>query len=146
LQRDEDKEQHLVFNFDDEWFTAYGEFVDSLKRIVQKYQLPDDDLEAMVVLGSPHYIVDVMLHEDVKDFSLTEHMMDETHELFSQDVAGDFLEALVDFINGTKKPDGYHLILEIIKRNYHGDDYFCLTQFEGFREEDSQAYTLQYYA
>jgi len=117
-----------------------------MNRIISKHRLPEDDREAMHLLGSPYYIVDVMLHEDIKDFALTEHMMDEAHELFGEAVACDFLEELVNFINSTKKPNGYHQLLEILKNNLNKDDWFCLTNFEGFREQDSQVYSLGYYA
>jgi len=146
LTRDEEKEQYFIFTFDDEWFTAYGRLVDAFSRIVRKYNLPDDDFEALCLLASPGAIVDVMMHEDIQDYSLSEHMTDEAHELFGEAVTGDFLEELVNFINSIKKPEGYQLVLDIIRRNKDSDDYFCLADFEGFREKDSQVYTLQYYS
>jgi len=146
LTRDEEREQHFLFAFDPVWFEAYGGFVDTIQRIVARHNLPPDDLDAMKELGSPHYIIDVLLHEDIKDMSLTEHMMDEAHELFGEAVAADFLEELTNFVNSSGRPNGYNQILEILKQNINGDDWFSLSDFQAYREDDTQVFTIQYYA
>lgn len=140
------KEQHFLFSFDPVWFEAYGRFVDSIHRIVARHNLPADDLDAMKELGSPHYIIDVLMHEDMKDMGLTEHMMDEAHELFGEIVAADFLEELTNFVNSSGRPNGYSQILEILKQNMNKDDWFSLSDFQAYREDDTQVFTVQYYA
>lgn len=147
LTRDEEKDQHFLFTFDEKWFEAYGAFVDALQRIVDRHRLPEDDFDAMKVLCSPSYIIDVLLREELNDMTLTEHMIDEAHELFGEAVAADVLEELTNFINSTHRPNGYGQILEILKRNQSSDDcWFSLSDFQPYREDDTQVFSITFYA
>jgi len=87
-------------------------------------------------------VVDIMLHEEAEDMSLSESCMDALYgELENDPLSEDVIEELTEFYNANLKPFGFWQILDITKRN----DGFYLEEFIGVREENTMVYTLKNY-
>ena len=92
----------------------------------------------------------MLLREAMTDPNMERYsciVIDEAHELFGETVAADVLEELTNFINSTHRPNGYGQILEILKRNQSSDDcWFSLSDFQPYREDDTQVFSITFYA
>lgn len=131
-------ENHILFPYDGDFFSAYGDFLDAVDKIAHKHHMAEDLKEQMFALCDPALHVDIMIHEENGDMAHTESQMDNIYEAFEECIATDFLEEVVNFHNCGIRPHGFDT-LRLIQAQEEG---FILTQITPVREDDTVIYTF----
>lgn len=138
LQFEAGTENHILFPFDDEFFKAYGDFLEAVEKVTHKHRVTEQVHNDMIAMCHPALHVDIMIHEENGDTAYTEAHMDDIYSNFDDAVAQDFLDEVVNFHNCGIRPHGFDT-LRLIQAQ---EDGFVLTEVVPMREEDTVVYTF----
>lgn len=133
-----EEESHFLFNYDEDLMLGFGEFLDRLDKVANKYDMDSTARIQMLAICNLPTMIDTMLHEESQDMSMTESVMDEVYGAFGSDAAADILEEVVWFHNEAARPKCFEFLVKI-NRYSPG---VILSGVEAVREDDSMIYTF----
>ena len=132
------EEVHVILPYDDKLIHNYGEFLDSLDKIAQRWDMSDEMAACMYSVCDLTGIVTTMIHESFGDTCITESIQDIVYGDFPEPIAADIIEELTEIHNQGANPSTLDYLVNITKHD-HGVMLQAVTLV---REEDSMIYTF----
>ncbi len=128
----------LVYPYDEAFFFTYGNFLDLLDKLANQYDLDDRLRSQLYGLCPPSMLVEIMLHEEIGDPSISDGFADLVVQVFPDEVAGDLMDLITGFVNDAPKPNGFEELVWLVFYN----DTLTLVSLESVREHDAMVYTF----
>jgi hypothetical protein len=117
---------------------SFGDLLDRLDKIVTQHGLDDVSQARMFSICDLTTIVSTMVQESYGDTSQTEFIQDEIYAEFSDAVASDILEELIEIHCNGNHPAAIAYLAQIMRH----DDGIMLESVTPIREDDTMIYTF----
>lgn len=138
LNRSPEKENFLVFNYDDVYFERYAVFLDKVKGSCEYHDLAMDLRHHLEHVLSPYALINNDLYEAMGCTDYTEGIIDDLYGIAGQECADDILEFVVELANDPLKPQGFGQVKDLLVHN----PSFFLLDFYPQREDDAMVYVV----
>jgi len=139
INRTAGTENHLIFPYDGDFFAGYGDFLEEVDKVANRYDLRDDERQGLFALCNLATHLNIMVLEESGLMEDTEAFMDDCHGTLPEAAASAFIEAVCNFHNNGMRPYGFEVLRQIEAEMQDG---FAIMEVVPMREDDCMVVTV----